>query len=65
MTSSQALLVHRAITCYLTACVPSAMAATNDVCHIGDDMDTLTMMNDDVVMRASSPNDARYQRDVS
>jgi hypothetical protein len=26
---------------------------------------TLTMMNEDVVMRASSPNDARYQRDVS
>ena len=41
------------------------MAATDAATHVGDDMDTLTVMNDDVMMRASSPNDARYQRDVS
>jgi hypothetical protein len=41
------------------------MAATNDDHHIGDDMDTLTVMNEDIVMGASSPNDARYQRGVS
>jgi hypothetical protein len=41
------------------------MAATNDAFHVGDDMDTLTVMNEDVVMRKSSPSDSRYQRDVS
>jgi hypothetical protein len=41
------------------------MAMTDDDCHVGDDMDTLTVMNEDVVMEAYSSNDARYQRDVS
>jgi hypothetical protein len=41
------------------------MAATNDAFHVGDDMDTLTVMNEDVVMRTYSPSDTRYQRDVS
>jgi hypothetical protein len=31
-------------------------------CHIGDDMDTLTVMNEDIVMETYSSNDARYQR---
>jgi hypothetical protein len=35
------------------------MAASNDPCHIGDDIDTLTVMNDDPVIDVSSSNDAR------
>jgi hypothetical protein len=41
------------------------MAVTKDDCYIDDDVDTLTVMNEDVEMEASSPNDTRYQRDVS
>ena len=32
------------------------MASADDDCHVGDDMDTLTVMNKDVVMEASSSN---------
>ena len=41
------------------------MSASSDDRHISDDMDTLTVMNEDIVMEASSSNDTRYQRDVS
>jgi hypothetical protein len=37
----------------------STMAATNDDCHVDDNMDMLTVMNEDVVMDVSSSNDAR------
>ncbi|OBT42130.1 hypothetical protein VE00_08320 [Pseudogymnoascus sp. WSF 3629] len=40
------------------------MAATDDVCDVSDDMDTLTVMNEDGELEASSSNDVRYQRDV-
>ena len=35
------------------------MDAANNTCHDSDDIDTLTVMNEDVVMDASSSNDAR------
>jgi hypothetical protein len=41
------------------------MAATDEDCLVGDDMDTLTVMKGDIAMGASSSNDARCQRDVS
>jgi hypothetical protein len=43
------------------------MAATDEDCLVGDDMDTLIVVNEDIAMRASSSNDARCQmpRDVS
>ena len=41
------------------------MAATDEDCLVGDDMDTFTLMNEDITMEASSSNDARCQRDVS
>jgi hypothetical protein len=41
------------------------MAATDDVSDVSDDMDTLTVMNEDGELEASSSNDVRYQRDVS
>jgi hypothetical protein len=41
------------------------MAANNDDCHIGDDMDTLTVMNEDILPELPSLSDARYQRAVS
>jgi hypothetical protein len=41
------------------------MATTNDECRVGDDMDTLTVMNEDGEREESSSNNARYQRDVS
>jgi hypothetical protein len=40
------------------------MAATDEDCLVGDDMDTVTVMNEDIAMAASSSNDARCQRDV-
>jgi hypothetical protein len=36
-----------------------------DDCHIGNDKDMLTVMNDDILPESSSPGDTRYQRDVS
>ena len=36
-----------------------------DDCHISNDKDTLTVMNDDILPESSSPGDTRYQRDVS
>jgi hypothetical protein len=41
------------------------MATTNDECRVGDDMDTLTVMNEGGEMDESSSNDARYYRYVS
>jgi hypothetical protein len=41
------------------------MATSYDDCYIGVDMDTLTVMNDDIILELSPPNDARYQRAVS
>ena len=41
------------------------MARPYDDCHIGDNTDTLTVMNDDILPETSSPSDTRYQRDVS
>ena len=38
---------------------------TNSDCYIDDGMDTLTMLNEDVEIEASSPKDTRYQRDAS
>jgi hypothetical protein len=43
----------------------SRMAASNDDCHIDDDLDTLTVMNEDTLPELPSPSDARYQRAVS
>jgi hypothetical protein len=43
----------------------SRMAANNDDCHTGDDIDTLTVMNEDILPELPSPSDARYQRAVS
>jgi hypothetical protein len=39
----------------------SRMVAMNDDCQLGHDMDTLTVMNEDVEVEASTSNDARYQ----
>ena len=36
-----------------------------DDCYIGNDNNTLTVMNDDILPESSSPGDTRYQRDVS
>ena len=55
--SSQGLLAQRAIYVLFERVCPSRMEATNDDCHIRDDMDTLTVMNEDVVMASSD--DAR------
>lgn len=35
------------------------MAAANDTCRDNDDIDTLTVMNDDVVRDETSSNEAR------
>jgi hypothetical protein len=42
----------------------SKMAMHNDDRRIGD-KDSLTVMSKDILIELSSPNDARYQRDVS
>ena len=34
-------------------------------CYISNDIDMLTVMNDDILIKSSSPRDTRYQRDVS
>jgi hypothetical protein len=44
--------------CVIRKSTPS-MDAANNTCHDSDDVDTLTVMNEDVVMDASSSNDAR------
>ena len=41
------------------------MATPYDEYYIGNDTDTLTVMNDDILPESSSPGDTRYQRDVS
>ena len=43
----------------------SRVAMSYDDCNIGNEKDTLTVMNDDILPESSSPGDARYQRDVS
>jgi hypothetical protein len=40
------------------------MATFNDDCHTGSDMDTLTVMNEDVVPDVSSSNDHRQVSQV-
>ena len=65
MRSSQVLLAQRTIHVLLERVCTSRIVATDDDCHVSDDMDTLTVMNEDIAMEASSSNDARYQRDVS
>lgn len=40
------------------------MAAVNDTCRDSDDIDTLTVMNDDVFMDASSSKDPRHVSQV-
>jgi hypothetical protein len=37
------------------------MVAMNDDYQLGDDMDTLRVVNEDVEVEASTSNDARYQ----
>jgi hypothetical protein len=40
------------------------MAAFNDDCHTGSDMDTLTVINENVVLDVSSSNDHRQVSQV-
>ena len=37
----------------------SRIVANNDGCHIGDDVDTLTVVNKDIPIQPSSPNDTK------
>jgi hypothetical protein len=41
------------------------MATIDDDCHVSDNIDTLTVINKDIVIESSSSNDTKYQRDMS
>jgi hypothetical protein len=63
--SSQVLLAQCTIHVLLERVCTLRIAVTNNDCHVSDDMDTLTVMYEDIAMEASSSNNDTYQRDVS
>jgi hypothetical protein len=43
----------------------SRMVANNYDCYIDDNLDTVTVMNDNILPELPSPSDTRYQRAIS